>query len=264
MRRVSLLIALVLSASAHWMLLRSPRPARAEPELQAVGVVAQPEPERIEDEASQAEPSEGTPPEPATPEPQREPLAPPQPTPEPPAPEHRPPLQRLAETPRAEPEKPGAYAASLDGPTEPTLRIDWGDSQHARRILGATGMSLAVLRGRDAGVEITDSIEPVGDRWHRYPVDHDSLAAFSNRMRIVDDVPAFAEARREARLTSRERLAVLVPASIERMFARAIEIEADRRGLMGSSIASVAGGFSIRDGRLLFEIKTVQTNKVAQ
>lgn len=272
--RLTVIVAFALSAGAHWLALAlPPASVSARPELDTVDIVPAPLPE-IQEETDETPPQTKTEvaPEPdAHPEPEAA-NAPPvqrlaQARPEPrPVAESRntDALRELAEKPQSDVEEAGAYAASVDGPGGPRLRIDWGDRAHAEAILRTTGMALVVLRGRGGAMEVADVVEQVAGRWTRLTFDSSRLGAFSNRIRIVDDVPAFTRARRDAGVRIGERLAVLVPAGVEQMFDDAIEREAARRGLGVGSVGAVGGAFAVRGGRLYFEIRAMREREAAQ
>ena len=80
---------------------------------------------------------------------------------------------------------------------------------------------------------------------------------YSNRLRVVDRVPAFATVLETVRLGAQERLAVLIPMRVERVLESAQMKAAFGRGLVMKQIDNFAGRFTMRDGALAFDITHV-------
>jgi len=87
---------------------------------------------------------------------------------------------------------------------------------------------------------------------------------FSNRLRIVDEVPAFDAVRRAVQIKPNERLAVLVPTEVERKLESAQLHAASKRGLSMKRVRYFAGRFRLRNGDLGFEITGVQRRSPTQ
>ena len=271
MSRLWLLIGLLVSASAHAWLLRptdGQDPAALATRAIAVVPIARPEPpandpargdaddpaplEPEPEPTSEPEPEpEPEPAEPRTPEPLPEPEAEP---PSPPAPpsvsEDQTPssgeaslLDDLADTTapladaRPEFDAPGDFAGTPQGEARPVLRIDWGSPAEAAATLDAGGMRLIVVaeaggrldlvgevRGFPARPLITSAAPPRG---------------YANRLRMLEDVPAFAGVARE--LPSDRRLAVLVPREVERRLRAKVMEVLFRSGLDASEVSHIAG-----------------------
>lgn len=146
----------------------------------------------------------------------------------------------------------------------PELRIDWGDRAAVLKVLQVGNMKLAVLRNADPGPMIVDEVAPGGGAWSRAPYRQPASNRFSNRLRVVDDVPAFSDIRRAVRLRPDERLVVLVPSEVERTLQTAQISAAFKAGMTMESIRSFGGRFSIRDDRLEFEVSQIQTRSSVQ
>jgi hypothetical protein len=157
-------------------------------------------------------------------------------------------------------ESPGDFAGDTRGLVRPTLRIDWGTPAHAQTTLRTGRMQLVILHGRGPTLAITHELEDEDDTWRRRAYQPSlGTTRFSNRLRIVDDVPAFRNIRAAARLDGRERLAVLVPVPIETLFETGQLEAAIRHGLALEEISSIAGRFTVdRAGVLAFEVTDVQ------
>jgi hypothetical protein len=125
--------------------------------------------------------------------------------------------------------------AAPQRPGEPVARIAWGDPAEAMRALDQGRMLL--VRVNDA-LEIVGGLERSDGAWRRAS-GVPSLGAYSNRVRVVDHVGAFAE---PARLCGQgEHLAVVVPVGLERRFERAMRDAATRAGMLWSGVAACYG-----------------------
>jgi hypothetical protein len=284
MSRGLLVIGLILSLAAHLALLRlpaarsAPPPAPAPPpvvvpvvETALARVAPAPDPvdERLDDPET-APPEEA---EPAPPDDPREPppvadtepaIDPPAPAPPPepeapaPAPDPAPDLVETAAPPAGATEQPGDFAGQADGVRQPALRIDWGSPAHAVASVAAGRMRIVVLAAGDGGPIIVGELHRDESAWRRRPfAPAAGSTRYSNRLRIVDGVPAFEAPRRDARLGSGEHLAVLVPVGLERRFESAQVEAAARRGLVMARVRSFGGRFVLDDGPLRFEITHV-------
>jgi len=125
--------------------------------------------------------------------------------------------------------------AAPQRPSEPVARIAWGDPAEAMRAIDQGRMLL--VRVNDA-LEIVGGLERSDGAWRRAAA-VPSLGAYSNRVRVVDHVGAFAE---PAQLCGRgEHLAVVVPIGLERRFERAMRDAATRAGMLWSGVAACYG-----------------------
>ncbi len=264
MSRAFLVVGLVLSVAVHVWVLSIPRGMTLR-EIAAPIIVPvvetklaellrpEPKPQVEVEKVAAAEPVPE--PEPKQPEPAPEPEAKPEPAqvPEPPHPE----LVKVAEPPEASVEEPGDFAGGDAERPAPQLRIDWGSDEEARAILDAGGMVLAVLDADGANPVITQQVFREETGWQRRPYQPGQTKLFSNRLRIVDHVPAFDAVCREVGLRSGERLAVVVPMRVERVLESAQMEAAFSRGLTMATIENFAGRFTLEGGRVAFVITHV-------
>jgi hypothetical protein len=238
--RVALVFGLALSLAVHVWLLRLP--ARPHPLLPPPVIPI------VETELAMAEP----PPEPEpVVEPEPEPEAEPEPEPLPP------PMEKVAEAPDTETETPGSYAGKTDGEREPELRINWGTPDEAHKALQAGDMVIVVLETGPDGPVIGQQVDRHEGSWQRRPYQPRGATVYSNRLRIVDQVPAFGIVCDAVGLGLHERLAVLVPMRVERVLESAQMAAAYRTGLALGQIDSFAGRFTLDDGKLDFNITHV-------
>jgi hypothetical protein len=287
--RLVFLIALALSTALHvWVIRHSGADEVARPPVPVVPIIelaplAPPDQAPVPEPAPEAEPVPEPEPEPEPeplPEPDRKPE--PAPEPQPPAPEPLPPVKPEPE-PQPEPEpapepitppapaplpdlarvaEPDAGTIAEPGdlpgrPLElrrPGLRIDWGSDAEAFAIVAAGHMKIVILDVADGGKTIRDEVAHSPNGWTRGPYQTLPSRTYANRLRIVDDVPAFEAVRAAARLGPRERLAVLVPVDVERMLESAQLGAAFAVGLSLDQIRGFAGHFTLSDGRLDFKI----------
>jgi hypothetical protein len=212
----------------------------------------------VETELARVEPEKATPAETAPPPPLRPTPPPPAVEPEPPAPSPQPALAKMAEPSAGPADGRGDLAADPDGRREPELRIDWGTSAEAQAALEAGRMQVVILDS-GSGAAITHVMEREGSAWQRKPYRPPITSTrFSNRVRIVDEVPAFSRVRRTAGLAGDERLAILVPVAIERMLQSAQLEAAFRRGLTMSDVLGFGGRFTLDNGNLTVRVTHVQ------
>jgi hypothetical protein len=230
-----LFVGLVASVLVHVWLLRIP----ARPTAPAPAVIPAPDAPTV------------------VPAPQPEP----DPDPEPPAPAptrvaaEPPPLERTFEADRTESTQRGDLVGDPEGRPQPILRIDWGNARQARTVLEAGGMQVVILDTRSAPPIITHQVALDEGAWQRQPYRPPAgTTRYSNRLRIVHDVPAFQEIRRRARPVGHERVAVLVPVDVEQKLETAQVEAAFQRGLTMQEISSFAGRFTVSEIGLAFEI----------
>ncbi len=219
----------------------------------------EPEPEPPAPEAPQPapEPVDEVPP----PEPEPEPQPTPQPVPEPATPvEPRLKLVKVAEPDATPQQEPGDFAGRPEGRHSPELRINWGSGKQALGAIEAGGMILVVLDGAGGGAVIREQVENDEEIWRRTSYPSTATTRYSNRLRIVDHVPAFDDVRRAIKLRGEERLAVLLPLHVERVLESAQMQAAYKRGLIMNEIDNFAGRFTLRDGALAFDITHVGAN----
>ena len=274
MSRGTFILGLVLSVAIHAWLVMLPVVSVTQPPAATIVVPV------VETELARFDQTQ--------PEPEAEPSAPePTPTPEPPAPEPidevPPPKPEPENTPRPEPEpatpvesrlklvkvaepdetpqqEPGDFGGRPEGRHSPQLRINWGTGDHARSALEAGGMILVVLNGSGGDALIREQVENDAGIWRRATYPPTMSTKYSNRLRIVDHVPAFDDVRRAVNLRGQERLAVLLPLHVERVLESAQMEAAYKRGLIMNQIDNFAGRFTLRGGALAFDITHVGEN----
>ncbi len=271
MSRIALIIGLVLSGALHLALFRCAGPVR--PRADAIAQVlraevveiqnrTEPEPLRASDPAL---PSDPPPPEPyAEPDPtqqqlqQRRERAPAEPAPAP--------LERVVEPVAAPSEfvEPGDLAGTPESPDVspiPELRIDWGSEDTAKETLRKGDLKLAILGGTEQRSRISAEIRWDGCAWRREPFRAEPGVRYSNRLRVVDEVPAFRGARRGAGLGPGERLVVLLPSGVERLLESAQLTTAFGRGLAMEDVRRFGGRFTSNGPRIGFEVTRVQVRR---
>ncbi len=281
MSRTLLIVGLILSIAVHaWLLsaLSGMTVREVEPPFIVPAVQAQiaallreapqpPQPQEQEPQPQEQDPTQQEPPPPPEPDPEPEPAsqaepqpAPqaepePQPVPEPEAPRSE--LVKVFEPPKSSVMTPGDSPGDFEGSKAPELRIDWGSDEQARAILDAGGMVLAVLDSDGASPVISQQVVREETGWQRRSYQPAQTTLFSNRLRIVDRVPAFGDVRRQVGLRPGERLAVVVPLRVERVLESAQLEAAFNRNLTMAGIDNFAGRFTLDGGRLSFVITHV-------
>lgn len=285
MSRAAFFTGLILSSTLHFSLLRlsipatqphpTAQPAPVEAEMMEIPpddpAPAEPDPEQTAPDEAEAPVAERTPdpplPEASEPDPvqtteaaRREP-APVESTPEP-TPTPQPDLARMAEETSSEIESRGDLAGrteASDRAPSPELRIDWGDETTALTVMDAGGMKLAVLSVAGDGPNIVGEARRDERGWRRDRFRGDMRVRYSNRLRVVDEVPAFDAARRQVNLSSDEMLVVLVPTGVERMMESATLSAIFQRGLDMESVRRLGGRFTVEPSGLEFKVTRVQT-----
>jgi hypothetical protein len=151
-------------------------------------------------------------------------------------------------------EKTGDFAGATNGVVDPVVRINWGNLTNAVTILDASGMKLViyesdgsvkrqvVTNGSDVSIEAIESIPSV---------------RYSDSLRIVDKVPAFAAIRDSLKLSPSEHLAILVPVDVEREIESAKMTEVSRRSLSLRDVKVLGGRFNVAGGKVVFIIEKV-------
>ncbi len=251
------IFGLVVSVLVHVWLLRLPPGAEAPPAPQIVPIV-ETELARLDPPAQ--EPAAQPPPPEAPPEdspPPPDPAPSEAAEPEPPPPDPQPHLTKVAEARQSDTEQRGDFAGAAEGQRAPELRINWGTDKQALAVLNAGGMLIVVLEGEGPRPLITHKVERQGSTWRRAPFQPAGATAYSNRLRIVDHVPAFSEVRNDLLLKGGQRLAVLIPTDVERMLESAQMQAAFRVGLAMAQIDNFAARFTLRQGSLALDITHV-------
>lgn len=147
----------------------------------------------------------------------------------------------------------GDFSGLNDVDKRPELRIDWGTSAEAISIMDAAGLRLVVLSG---GGSIVAEVSFDVDTWRRLDGQASDLSTYSNRVRLVDSTPAFAFASGLRR--GDERLAILIPLSIEHMLKTEQVKSATNAGIESSRIRSFYGRFYLANDRVEFSISELE------
>lgn len=267
MSRGALVLGLVISVVAHlwllgWRWADGPVVSQKLPD-EVVEIV----PVKVEDlqpqKEEEPEPVAGPEPEPAKEEPK----------PEPPAqkqveePKPKPALLPLVKEVKPQPvrsEKTGTFAGRNDVKKEaprPELRIDWGDTAQAMSIIRAGQMKLIVLNETQGPAPTRKQVVSASGSWSVGDFVTKPGQTYSNRLRIVHDVPAFAPVVNELRLRDGQMLAVMVPAGVETMLQSAQLTATFERGLSMEQVRYFGGRFAMAGNGLRFAITRVQTRE---
>ena len=172
-------------------------------------------------------------------------------TPEAPTPPPDPPaaLTPTEEPIRTELKSAGDYQGTVDGSHRAVLRIDWGSPEEATATVMAGNLRLITLtpQGR-----LSSEIRRSGSGWRRADERPGDLSGYSNRVRIVDDTPAFAAAI--DLLAPGERLAVVLPLGLEHA-VRTQQVRATSRAQLDPDDINVFfGRFHIAADEIVFTI----------
>lgn len=151
----------------------------------------------------------------------------------------------------------GDLAGRSDGMRRPMLRIDWGTTDEAARVLEIGQMKLVALNEDNS---FDRELVYTNGQWKQRPFAADAQVEYSNGLRIVSAVAAFAPARNALERPNAARLAVLVPRDVEQMLLTAQEQAASGRYLTYADVRTFGGRFVLTTDGLGFEI----THVVAQ
>ena len=257
MSRIGITLGFILSLAAHVLLLWSAPPTVA-PDAAAASSPG--EPAAVEVVPVRREPAReprrpAPPPKPADAAPSPPPAPEAEPEPAPP----NPPMAPTHQPPPARDEKAGGDFAgrAADAPATPALRIDWGEPKGIAELLRVGRMKLAVLDRRGSGQTITAEVRRGSSGWMVAPFQTPPGMRYSNRLRIVHEVPAFAAIRRSVELQPDQRLVVLIPETLERRLDRAQQDVARRRGLALAEVENIGGRFRLDADRLIFQVTRV-------
>lgn len=129
----------------------------------------------------------------------------------------------------------GDHLSTQNGPARVVPQIEWRSLARWRSVASAAGLRLMSLASDGSPAAL---IEESNGGWRRVPIES-TLRGFSPRVRIVDHVAAFQPAR--SGLLGGERLAILVPQSLETLMDRAMVDAIHQRGLDVSEVAVCSG-----------------------
>ena len=149
----------------------------------------------------------------------------------------------------------GDFAGKSDGIVDPVVRINWPDTDSAIALLKSSGMKLVIYE-QDGSV--TNQVLFEDGSFSIATLQIKPSESYSDNLRIVDRVPAFAAIKKSLMLSATRRLAVLVPVDIEQMVESAKISEASRRGLSMKDIKVLGGRFDLASGRVRFVIDKIQ------
>lgn len=262
MSRTMFGLGLVISLALHAYLLRIWPPGaaavvltRAEPRhVDIVPVPAAAAPPRVRAATPAPEPA-------PQPVPQPERHAPP--LPEAAEPEHAPPpepagLKPTAAAPRAEAAHPGSFAGDREGQRRPRLRIDWGTSADAQAVLRAGRMKLVVLESAPGRAIVRAQVHQMANGYRTLPLPDEPDAGYSNRLRVLRNVPAFADVERALALRPGNDLAIAMPLTVQQMLDQAESAAPAAHGVPRDQATDFRGRFRLTRGRLRFEITHVE------
>lgn len=149
------------------------------------------------------------------------------------------------------------YLKSLGAPPQdPVARIAWGDAASAVRTMHLGRMALVIV---DDDLKVVGSIDAGSGAWARGGLPP-QMATYSNRVRVVDHVSAFAAFARFCQ--PNEHLAVLVPVGLERRIESAMDQAARAQGLSRNHVAACYGRLEPHQGALEFIIDRVERRHI--
>lgn len=156
-------------------------------------------------------------------------------------------------------DKEGDFGGSTDGIERPILRINWGSTAQAMSTLRTSGMRLVILgTGGAIGKEL---VPGSANLWQVKPLAVEADQRYSDSLRVVDKVPAFASAKTFIRPGSDQSLAVLIPVDVEKMIETAKITYAYQQGLKMRDIATFGGYFSSNKSKVDFIIEKIQLRR---
>jgi hypothetical protein len=141
-------------------------------------------------------------------------------------------------------------------PQDPVARIAWGDASAAMRTIDIGRMALVIVND---DLKVVASIDGSTGAWARAGLPS-RMSTFSNRVRVVDHVSAFAAFARFCQ--PNEHLAVLVPIGLERRIDGAMDQAARGEGLSRRQVAACYGRLEPRQGALEFVIDRVERRQI--
>lgn len=163
---------------------------------------------------------------------------------------------RAAALPPADGGRPVPPVGSDTGQLVPVLRVDWGTTENALRVLQAGQMKLVLVETHAPHTIVAEVTQEQG-AWRPRPL-RAAGQEYSNQLRIVRDVPAFAPVLHSVRPPPGQVLAVLVPAGVERQLQAAQLAAAANSGVSLKDLEQVAGRFDLSQGSLQFAVTQVK------
>ncbi len=129
----------------------------------------------------------------------------------------------------------GDHLSTQNGPARVVPQIEWRTLSRWRAVAAVSGLRLIALSVEGAPAAF---IAESQGRWLRNSM-AEPFSGYSSRVRIVDHVAAFQPAR--SSLRPGERLAILVPQSIEALMENAMQEAIRQRSLQPSDVAVCSG-----------------------
>jgi len=262
MSKFGLTLGLIISVILHaWLFRYGLSPASADntdqPDTSDIPVAAvdiakiaePPEPAKVEEVAVKE-----TPVEPIKPIEPVEEVEPVKKQPEPPKVAQIPELVESGKKQITAQDQPGDFTGETDGVSDPVVRINWGNLKNAVAILETSGMKLVIY---ESGGSVKRQVNIEGSRVSIKPLRIEPTIKYSDSLRIVDKVPAFAPITRSLKISASDHLAVLVPVSVERIIESAKIAEVSRRSLSLRDVKVIGGKFNVTDGKVIFIIEKV-------
>jgi hypothetical protein len=150
----------------------------------------------------------------------------------------------------------GDFTGSQEGVDQPVMRINWGTPYDAERFLEIGKMKLIILGPDDT---FKDEVKRSNSgNWQRAPIHYNSTIVFSNAIRVVDQVPAFEQIKKQLSLKAGEKLAVLVPITIEKIIETTKLTAVSKRDLTMNDVKTLGGHFFVLEDKIFFEIDRIQ------
>ena len=146
----------------------------------------------------------------------------------------------------------GVFRSKVDYSLQPVARIAWGSADDALQLIDTGRMSLVFVDGEG---RLTGSAVLSSGQWRRGGLPT-SMASFSNQVRVVEHIPAFAAPASVA--LGGEHLAVLVPVGLERRIQRAMDASSRSNGLARHEVAACFGRLITDQTGLDFQIERVE------
>ncbi len=169
----------------------------------------------------------------------------------------------VVETTRNTGDFAGGSDIEPDQPLRPGLRIDWGDLDSALSIMTRSGMKLVILE--NTGNNAARHTPPIrrelvyrDGHWRIQPLEVSVRIRYSNRLRIVHDVPAFRAAAAMHAVKPGDRLAIMLPRNVEQILEAAQLTAAYSSGLQLADISNFAGQFQFHGRQLSFDVTQIQ------
>ena len=157
-----------------------------------------------------------------------------------------------------------AVGAGEEASDAPSLCIDWGDSPaRAAEIIRRGGMALVLIQPGREGVRIRNRVAWDGSDSIRLESYDPGGRSYSNRVRRVERLQAFAPvcAALAGTRPADAYLAVLIPNALEREILEAQRAGIERCGLAPALIRRVLGRFTVEPGGVCFRVVEIRRRR---